>query len=80
LLHRDRTELLPEEVVPHDREAEVIAFPEEQGAAFSPREPACRVENSLEQGIQVVLRGEGEPDVEELLDELAAIGDRLRTH
>src|SRR5580765_6645604 len=80
LLHRDRTELLLEEVVLHDREAEVIAFPDEHGAGLGPCKPACRVENSLEQGIQVVLCGEGEPDIEELLDELAAIGHRLRTH
>jgi hypothetical protein len=71
---------LLEEIVLRDGEAEVIAFPKEQGSRFGPREPARRVEDSLEERIQITLGGEGEPNLEKLLDELAPIDHGLRAH
>ena len=80
LLHRDRAQLALEEVVLDHGEAEVIAFAQEQGAGLGPGEPPRRFQDALEQRVQITLDGESDTDLEELLQELSAIGHRLRTH
>ena len=80
LQHRDRAQLALQEVVQDDGEPQVITLAKEQGAGLGPREPPGRLQHSLEQRIEVALGGEREPDLEELLQELFAIGHRLRAH
>ena len=80
LQHRGRAQLALQEVVLDDGEPEVITLAKEQGAGLGPREPPGGHQHSLEQRVEVALGGERESDLEKLLQELFAIGHRLRAH
>ena len=80
LSHRGHADLTLQEIVLHHGEAEVIAFPDEHGPRFSAGESPGGAENPLEQGGEIALGGEGEADLEELLEERSPVGHRLGTH
>ena len=80
LSHLGLAEFLRDAVVLHDREPETIALAQEQRAGFGPREAPRRLEDPVQQRIEVALAGERQADLDELVEEPLAIGHRRGGH
>ena len=80
LLQLGPCQLPLDQVILHHGEPEPIAFAEKEGAGLGSREPPRRLEDPVEQGVEVALAGDGEADVEELVEDLLAVGGRVGAH
>src|SRR5262249_18029597 len=69
-----------DQVVLHHREPEPIAVAKEERPGLGAREAPRRLEDPVEQGVEIALAGDGEPDVEELVQHLLALDGGVRAH
>src|SRR5262249_60613807 len=69
-----------DEVVLHHREPEPVAVAEKERPGLGARESPRRLEDPVEQGVEIALAGDGEPDLEELVEHLPGIGGGGRVH
>ncbi len=74
--HLFETELARELVVLDDREAKLVPFAQEQRPGLGSREPAGLGEDALEEGSQVLLTGQSDPDLNELSERLGHVQRR----
>jgi hypothetical protein len=74
--HLFLTELARELVVLDDREAKLVRFAQEQRPSLGAREPAGLGEDALEEGSQVLLAGQSDPDLDELSERLRHVQRR----
>src|SRR5574341_714088 len=77
--HLRLTELARQEVVLHDGELEQLTLTQEEGAGLGTCETPGLGEDPLEQGPEVSLTGQGDPDLDQLPERLGQVeGRRLR--
>src|SRR5206468_12573880 len=69
-------QLLRELVVLDDGKAKQFAVAEEQGPGLCPREPTGLRQAALEQGLHVLLAGQGDPDLHQIPERLGQIQRR----
>jgi len=74
--HLFLTQLARELVVLHDREAKLIALAEEESSGLGARESAGLGEDALEKGREILLAGQGDPDLHELSERLGHVQRR----